>query len=859
MDAAVALRVAYRRRLLQLAALDLTGRSGYEATSGALSRLADAVLESCLAIARAGEARHELCRLAVVAMGKTGAEELNYISDVDVIFVAEPAAGADEREALAVGTRLASALMHAANAATVEGAIWEVDPNLRPEGRSGALVRTLNSHLEYYRRWASTWEFQALLKARAAAGDRELGEAYVSAVAPFIWSAADRPDFVEEVQAMRRRVELHAGGKHADRQLKLGAGGLRDVEFSVQLLQLVHGRSDVLLRQSNTLGALEALSNWGYVGRKDASELAADYRFLRTMEHRLQLFRLRRTHVVPADEASLRRLGRSMGCTADPAAEITKQWRSHAARARRIHEKLFYRPLLNAVARLDAEGARLSSAAAEDRLRALGFRDPEGALRHLAALTEGVSRRALVQRTLLPVMLGWFAAAPNPDAGLLGFRQVSEKLGATPWYLRLLRDEAAVAQRLATVLGTSRFAADLLLREPAGVSMMADAADLQPRRAVVLHSEALSAAGRHGDPVAAMSAVRSLRRREMLRLAIADVVLEADVRLTCQGLSDMADAVLAGALQIAVQEVAKARGHKSRARIAIIGMGRYGGAELGYASDADVMFVYEPLPGADERLALGDATALANEVRRLFQLPSADPLLELDSDLRPEGRNGPLVRSLASYEAYYRRWSSPWESQALLRARLVGGDPVLGAAFLELADPLRYPPGGLTADALREMRRLKARMEAERLPRGADPTLHTKLGRGGLSDVEWTVQLLQMQHAAGLPALRTTSTLDAMEALVAGGLLDPADAAQLAAAWVLATKVRNAHLLVTGRSGDSLPKDLGDLAAVARVLGRPTGEPAGALVEEYRRVTRRARAVTERIFFGEATAPGMDG
>ncbi len=849
-DGLQALRVAYRRRLLVLAALDLTGVLTYEATSAALARLADAVLEGGLAVARASEAQPQRCRLAVIAMGKTGGNELNYISDVDVIFAAEPAEGVPEDEALAIGTRLATGLMHATNAATAEGSIWEVDPNLRPEGRNGALVRTIDSHVEYYRRWASTWEFQALLKARAAAGDREVGQRYVNSVQPFVWSAADRDHFVEDVQAMRRRVERQVSGKGANRQLKLGAGGLRDVEFSVQLLQLVHGRSDVMVRQSNTLEALEALSNWGYVGRRDASELSNDYRFLRKMEHRLQLYRLRRTHVVPDDAASMRRLGRAMGFTTEPEAELTERWRQHAARARRLHEKLFYRPLLNAVAQLDAEGARLTTAAAEDRLLALGFRDPEGALRHLAALTGGVSRRALVQRTLLPVMLGWFASAPSPDAGLLGFRQVSDRLGATPWYLRLLRDESVAAERLALVLGTSRLASDLLLRAPASVALLARTEDLQPRPRAALRSEALAAAGRHDDPEAAAAAVRALRRRELFRLAVGDVVLHTDVQSVGAGLTDIASAVIGGALQTALHQVQRVAGREVQVRFAVIGMGRFGGGELGYSSDADVMFVYDPLPDAADADAHADAMAVANELRRLLTLPSADPPLEIDADLRPEGRQGPLVRSLASYAAYYRRWAAAWESQALLRAAPMAGDTELGEQFLALIDPLRYPQAGLPADALREMRRLKARMEAERLPKGADRTLHTKLGRGGLSDVEWTVQLLQLQHAAAVPQLRTTSTLPALAAARQAGLVAEQDADQLARAWTLATEVRNATMLVSGRQSDTLPTDLQELKAVAHVVNRPDDEPPSYLVEEYRRVTRRARGIVERIFFG---------
>jgi glutamate-ammonia-ligase adenylyltransferase len=236
-------------------------------------------------------------------------------------------------------------------------------------------------------------------------------------------------------------------------------------------------------------------------------------------------------------------------------------------------------------------------------------------------------------------------------------------------------------------------------------------------------------------------------------------------------------------------------------------------------------------------------------MRRRLHLPSSDPPLLIDADLRPEGRNGPLVRTLASYAAYYRRWSLVWESQALLRAEPMAGDEELAARFIELVDPLRYPAEGLGEEEVREIRRLKARVETERLPRGADPTLHTKLGRGGLSDVEWTVQLLQMRHGWSEPGLRTTRTRTALAAARDAGLLSPEDAEVLDDAWVLATRVRNGVMLVRGRAGDTFPSEAKELAAVGRYLGYGQGH-VGEMVDEYRRATRRARAVVERLFYG---------
>jgi [glutamine synthetase] adenylyltransferase / [glutamine synthetase]-adenylyl-L-tyrosine phosphorylase len=860
----VSLRVVYRRCLLSIAARDVCGTTDVAETAGELADLATATLRAALRLARAAAPEDAaLCRLAVVAMGKCGGHELNYVSDVDVIFVGEAVEGADEGKALRAATKLASHMMRLCSESTVEGSIWPVDANLRPEGRNGPLVRTLSSHLAYYQRWAKTWEFQALLKARPVAGDLELGAEYVAAVEPLVWKAAERENFVADVQKMRRRVVENIPAAEVERELKLGPGGLRDVEFAVQLLQLVHGRTDASLRSGTTLDALQALAAGGYVGRADAVQLDDAYRFLRSMEHRIQLYRLRRTHLVPENEDDQRRIGRSLGLRTDPVAELNREWKRHAAVVRRLHEKIFYRPLLDAVAQLAPGEARLSLEAARERLVALGYADPGSALRHLEALASGVSRKAAIQRTLLPVLLGWFADSADPDAGLLNFRKVSDALGRTPWYLRLLRDEGAAAENLARVLSAGRLAPDLLMRAPEAVALLGDGdgdgGGLQSRGRALLEQEILATVGRAENGEQAVTAARAVRRRELFRTAAEDIVssygTETQPAEPDQGalvdrvgaaVSEITAATLAGTLRAVVRE---GWGDTLPTRFAVIGMGRFGGHELGYGSDADVLFVHEPRDGADEREAGAAAHRVVAEMRRLLQIPSTDPPLLIDADLRPEGKSGPLVRTLKSYDAYYRRWSLVWESQALLRAEPVAGDEELGRRFIELIDPLRYPVRGLDDDAVREIRRLKARMESERLPRGADPKLHTKLGPGGLSDVEWTVQLLQMRHGWAEAGLRTTRTREALAAAREAGLLSEEDAAILDEAWVLATRVRNAVMLVRGRAGDTFPSESRELAAVGRYLGYGPGR-VGELLDGYRRTARRARGVVEELFYG---------
>jgi len=843
-DVLRSLRWAYRRCLLGIAARDLSGALAVQDVAGELSDLAGATLTAGLAVARRGLADDvEPCRLAVIGMGKCGGRELNYVSDVDVVFVAAPTDGGNESAALQTATQLATAMMR-----VCAEVAWPVDAALRPEGKAGPLVRTLASHEAYYRRWAKTWEFQALVKARPVAGDLELGRRYVDSIAPLVWAAGGRSSFVGDVQAMRRRVEATLRGDTSSREVKLGPGGLRDVEFAVQLLQLVHGRSDDTVRSGATLVALEQLAAGGYVGREDARHLSEAYRWLRTVEHRLQLHRLRRTHLLPAadDEAGLARLARACGYRVDAVQTFRRERAGYVREVRRLHEKLFYRPLLAAVARLPAAEARLTPTAARARLQVLGFAEPATALRHLEALTEGLSRRAAIQQTLLPAMLGWFADAADPDAGLLSYRQVSDALGTTPWYLRLLRDEGTAAEQLARLLASSRYVADLLARAPEAVRMIANGDE--PRTLEELAPAFLAVARRYVDWEGSVAVVRGLRRQELLRTACADLLGRSDTAAVGRALSDVAAATVAAALEVATRKVESEHRGELPVRLAVVAMGRLGGQEQGYGSDADVLFVHEPKPGAGEAESAAVARDLAQELRRLLALPAPDPPLLVDADLRPEGRQGPLTRSLSSYAAYYARWSQVWESQALLRAAPLAGDAEITQRFLSAIASVRYPVAGLSEDQVTEIRRIKARVETERIPKGVDPSLALKLGPGGLADVEWTVQLLQLRHGHREPALRTTSTLPALEAAVAAGLLEAADGDVLSSAWTFSVRVRNALVLVRGRAATALPSSGRELDGVARALGYPAGAQ-GEFLDDYRRSTRRARAVVERVFY----------
>jgi glutamate-ammonia-ligase adenylyltransferase len=866
-DAAKALRVAYRAAVTDIALRDVCALDPSESLSAVAAELADvaaAALDGALAVARAElvEAHPDLdpraIRLAIIGMGKCGARELNYISDVDVIWVHDVAADVpdDVREqAATLAGELARTTCRVIMSPGPEPALWEVDSNLRPEGKDGALSRTVDSHVTYLNRWAHDWEFQALLKARAIAGDEELGRAYEDAVRPLVWSSSQRPGFVEGVQRMRARVTANIAPEQVAWQLKLGPGGLRDVEFTVQLLQLVHGRVEPRLQVRGTLESLHELGETAYISRVDADTFSTDYRFLRAMEHRIQLVRMRRTHLVPESEAEQRVLARGMATGTDlsqyGAERLIKKWRSVKASVRGLHQKLFFRPLLATAARLGDDEVRLSSDAAQARMAALGYASPRQAMAHIEALTAGVSRSAALQRQLLPVLLGWMADSVDPDAALLGFRRLAESLGGSPWFLAMLRDSPAGAERLCHVLGTSRMVSDLLEVSPESTAWLGNDTELKPPTWEKLWHEIASKLDRHvADPDGGMRLVRLARRREQLRTALADGSGLLDVFDVGSSLSDVDRATVIGALRVAEnQDYAE---HGKLTRLLVVSMGRQGGREIGYGSDADVLFVHQPLPGAEAVDAQKQAERLAHSVGSLLMAPlkpalMAERRLELDADLRPEGKQGPLVRTLDSYREYYERWAEVWERQALLRALPMAGHPELATAFLEVIDPIRYERG-LTATELMNIRRIKARVEGERLPRGADPKRHLKLGPGGLSDVEWLVQTMQLQHAGRHPQLQVTGTVPALRQLAELGFVAQDDAQGLEDAWVLATDLRAAVVACTGRAANGLPENRMELRAIASWTQRHEDDPS-ELEEEWMRTARHARNIFERLFY----------
>ncbi len=822
-----ALARSKRLELLRIAGRDLRGLDTLEDVGRRLAEMAALVLQGAWTIATAETGGQGL---AVIGMGKLGGRELNYASDVDVIFVTDRT----ERD------KAARELLRIARGC------FRVDVDLRPEGRSGPLTRTLDGYRRYWDKRARAWEFQALIKARPVAGDAELGLTFAGVADEATWSRAFSADELAELRMMKARAEADASRPGlAGREIKRAPGGIRDVEFSVQLLQLVHGHHDPGIRNRSTLGALTELAVAGYVSGEDGAALADSYRFLRTVEHRLQLVEEEQTHALPNDPAARDRLARVLGFTDGPTSTATASFDETLRRCqsdvRIIHERLFFRPLLEAFAALEASpvserggtpGPVMSADAVARRLTAFGFSDARRMRAAVEELAGGLTRVSRLMGQLLPLLLDWLSVSPDPDLGLLGLRSLVVRNHHRALVVTAFRESPEAARRLCLVLGTSRTMTEAIEHNPELISTLDDDTALAPESRAMLAVEAIERLQPPGDEARRRARLVRLTQDHTLRIATRDLLGLDDVASTGAALTDVAEAILEAAVDYVAAGVS----------FCIVGMGRLGGAEMSYASDLDVLFVFDDSsPEGHDR-----AEASAEALLRFVLGPSpSQRLATLDLGLRPEGGQGRLARDLAGYEAYFERWAQTWERQALLRARVVAGDRALGERFMGLARRFVWERP-LTDTDIADIRRMKARIERERIPPREDPQFHLKLGRGSLSDIEWTAQLLQLRHGVS-----ATGTMTALDALTGHGALTVADSETLGHAYRFLEYTRNRWHLVGalpgGTSpGDSLPTEPHQLSRLARSLGTsPT-----ALRDDYRRVTRRARRVVERLFYG---------
>ncbi len=804
------------REVARIAARDLARLAGLAEVTADLSALASAALEGAVRFARRqlaarfgapvletdGSPRRE-CGFVVMGMGKLGAFELNFSSDVDLVFLYESDRGTTEGGAegkpLSLHqffVRLSEQVARIISEVTEDGFVFRVDLRLRPEGTRGDLANSLRSAEIYYESWGQTWERAAMIKARPVAGDLAVGEEFLRVIAPFVYRKHLDFTAIEEIKELKDRIDAAARKRREAKDLKLGTGGIREIEFFVQAHQLIYGGKTPALRLRGTVAALRELERLGVVTGPERAGLEAAYEFLRSLEHRIQVFRERQTHVLPHGEADLLRLARAMGLP--DAWALSAETDRHTGNVRAVYDRLFrgapreaaaeIPPDVQALLELDPDGAEVRS-----RLARMGFSDPGAAARNLSMLREGppfVRLPARARRYLdkiAPLILDRVARTPAPDMALAHIERFLSAIGARTMFYALLYENRKVIDVLVRLFGSSRFLSGYLLRHPELLDtfLRKDLAPLVKGRSDLRREldEALAACT---DFEQELDELRRFKNLETLRIGIHDLGGVLSLEEGMFQLSALAEVLLGGALALARREARRKFGvpvlpDGTEARFCVLGLGKLGAEELSYHADLDIIFVYS---GAGETVAPADGETadirklsnheyFARVAQRLISILTTVTregyVYRLDTRLRPSGNAGPLVSSLAAFERYHEESAQLWERQALLKCRFVAGDRDFGKRMEETIGRFTFDRP-LPRGAAAEIHRLRMRMETE-IGKERRDRLNLKVGRGGIVDVEFAVQYLQLLHGPAHPSLRARSTLKALYELARAGVI----------------------------------------------------------------------------------------
>ena len=869
------------REKLRIAARELVGHPGQDVdvTARELGDLADACCEVALAEALAwGEARFgpplaaggAPCPFAVIGMGKLGGRELNAGSDIDLLLFYEtddaaevaPAGPSSPSSPSSLSlhehfTRVAQRFIATVDEPTQDGFVWRVDLRLRPEGTRGPLVNALAAAERYYETWGRTWERAALVRARPVAGDLRFGARLLEALAPFVWRRTVDPRVVEEMKSMLARARAEAGQSAAD-DLKIGPGGIREVEFFAQSLQLVWGGREPRVRGTNTLDALRRLRTRGFVSEREETELSDAYLFLRRLEHRIQFATGLQTHALPGDAAMVERIARSLGYADSPS--LVRELAAVRARVSSRFASLGREPATHDVsferlaAALDAGDEASVAAAAADRFGTPASGDLPRHLLALARRPDGPLGSATRDRdaAFARLLVDALAEAADPEQSTRLLAAFFSRLITPGLYVRALADDPRKVRALASLLGGSLFLGQALVGHPDLADRVLYARGIPaPEVARAQVDEEVAALGDEARDVDDfVGALRRAKRRVTFEVGLADLAGELTTRDATHALTALADATLEHACRFAMQERqrADARG------LALVAMGKLGGREIGYGSDLDLLFVYEDADDdAPERFA-----RIAQRVLRLLETPHGEgPGYDLDTRLRPSGSHGLLVVSLEAFARYHVEQAEGWERQALLKARACAGDPELGARVLAVAHAAAYERGAPDAERLHHLRtRMERELTHEHLDR-PPARYDVKLGRGGIVDIEFAAQWLQMRYGHD-PRVRTTETEVALAALETCRYLEPQLAEALREGWRFLRRLEQRLRVSHGTSATLLEEGAPGLAALARSMGMhdaPRARAEASLLERYVAVTREARAAYLRVLGIEEPGP----
>ena len=895
-DFSAALRRHKQREYLRIGARDLLPSVSMEETVRELTALAEASLDAAYRFCR-GEVekdygslllpdRKSQSRFVILGMGKLGGGELNFSSDIDVTFLYENDEGetAGGRKGKTTPreffTNIGKKIIHAMGQVTEDGFVFRIDLRLRPMGASGPLVQSIGSAMTYYESWGQCWERAALIKARPVAGDRELGVNFLKEIEPFIYRRYLDYTTVDELRHMKMRIEnelLTSEGK--ERNIKLGYGGIREIEFFTQAMQLVNGGYEPRLREPNTLRALAQLAQHKFIPARDKNQLSDAYRFLRQVEHKVQIVQEAHVHSIPDGEDQERTLARRLGY-----ARTKKQnerelfWqdhRAHTTTVRNIFDRLFYSAQKDITKEGESEvGSIWNDLDRQEiivrELEKAGFADPRKAYGNLLAVRDGEvyappsPKRLKVMRSLGPALVTEIAKSSAPDQALLNLSKFSHRIGGRTGFLTLLAENPATMRLLITLFAESQFLTDLFLNRPELIDTLirGDLTRIQKSRDDML-AELRATLEENADLEAKLNALRRYKTEEFIRIGLHDLGGAIELEAVLKQLSNLAEACLECALQLTIDELQRKFGPIHQSSFAVLGMGKMGGRELDYNSDLDLVFIYAAHEDAQSRGGTqGKLEAHEFYVRvgqKLITYLSAPTeegvAYKIDMQLRPSGKSGPLVCSLEAFRDYHKTSSLLWERQALIKARFVAGDPALGKQIEKVAESFAYGQG-LTSEGIGEIHHLRVRMERELS--GEDETrFNLKKGRGGLVDIEFLTQMLQLSHGFRHPELRRRETLHALRTLNEKAILKKADYQLLADGYLFLRTLDHRLRLERDQSIDAFEREPGRLERIAHALGyndvrrdtRKKVPKAGQkLLRDYESRREKIRRCYERYF-----------
>jgi glutamate-ammonia-ligase adenylyltransferase len=817
---------------------------------------------------------------SVIAMGKLGGRELNFSSDVDLMYVYASDGETAGAGGAATGRitnhqffiKLAEKLSAAINEKTEDGFVFRVDVRLRPEGQRGPLAQSLGGYEIYYESWGQTWERSALVKARPVAGDEAVGKEFLDRIEPFVYRKYLDYGAITEIREMKQKINEDVRQKgRTHRDVKLGYGGIREIEFVVQALQLIYGGRDRALREKNAMKALHALSQKGLITYEEQAVLSRAYVFLRTVEHRLQMLDDLQTQTLPSEERDLRALARRTGYLerGKEAEALLRDYAGHTKKVRAIYDALFAFTGEEGIPETTFKDASLlldpetTEQEAIGLLTRSGFRDPHKAHRDLLLLREGPAfvhqtpRGRRLMSEIFPPLFHDIVASPDPDMALNHLESFLAAQGSWEAFQSLVKLDVSAIKVLIAVFANSEYLSRMLVGRPALLQNLTES-----RRAAGAGTKALFARelgevmDKAADLATKLDALRRFKHQEEIRIGMADLLAGMPLPSASRDLSKLAEVCMGAALELAAAETGRHYGVAGDfSGLAVLGAGKLGGRELSYGSDLDILFVFSeqraapPVPGLSvfeyfSKIAEKTIAYLSTLTREGF-------VFRVDARLRPTGSKGPLVQSIDGFIHYFASQAETWERQALVRARFVAGDRAAGASYCRVIQDLIFQDADKAALG-RDILEMRKRMEEE-LGKESATHYNIKQGAGGLVDIEFLVQYLQLLHGKRRPRLRVPGTYDALRALRASKkekLLDEEEHRVLLGAYLFLRRLESRMRIVSNQATSELSRNPAELHALARRMGYGDDEASAGrkLLSDYEMFSKQVRSVFDKGF-----------